>query len=107
MDDKVEFVYKVATKIEGPILNESGTDIMIVIANYAKKEEQLRKYLGEQMLIWILGGGKLLSEIQFQTLKTSNALLNTVTKNILNQSWEAEFTKNVGSFCCKTTVLFF
>lgn len=39
MDDKVEFVYKVATKIEGPILNGSGTDIMIVIANYPKKEE--------------------------------------------------------------------
>lgn len=39
MDDKVEFVYKVASKIEEPILNESGTDIMIVIANYPKKEE--------------------------------------------------------------------
>lgn len=39
MDDEVEFVYKVATKIEGPILNESGTDIMIVIANYPKKEK--------------------------------------------------------------------
>lgn len=39
MDDKVEFVYKVATIIEGPILNESGTDIIIVIANYLKREE--------------------------------------------------------------------
>lgn len=47
----------------------------------------------------------LLHEIQFQTLKTKTALLNTVTENIWNKSREAEFTQNVGFLSYKTNFI--
>lgn len=39
-------------------------------------------------------------------LTNKESSTNTVTKNIFNKSREAEFTQNVGFFCCKTAFLF-